>query len=187
MTENSLTDKMIDYSDKRQHAHIKAVCKNIDLVCTFYPKHKGELALRKIWHDQSKFKEPEYTPYLYINWMYKCKRDGIPYEYPEGILERTQEATIHHVLNNRHHPEFHAGEAPINMTNRDKSDKPIDASGMNTVDIIEMVCDWQAVAEERGANTARDWFNHCSGTRWMFTKDQLGFIDKIIALWEKIR
>ena len=184
MIENKMLKEMRDYSDRRQQSHIDAVVKNMEEVSELYPKYKGELLLRMIFHDHSKNQEPEYTPYIYINWMYKCKKDGIAFEYPDGMEERTHEATVHHVLNNRHHPEFHAGEAHINMGDRDTSDKPVDASGMNPVDIVEMVCDWQAVSKERGTNTARGWFNYCSGTRWLFTGEQLKFIDELLTIWE---
>lgn len=175
---------MKEFSDKRQKAHIESVCSNINDVIELYPEYKRELFLRKLNHDISKTKEPEYTPYIYINWVYKCKRDGVDYQLPEGMAEKTHVATIHHVLTNRHHPEFHAGKTGISITDRDKSDNPIDASKMKDVDIIEMVCDWQAVATERGANTARDWFNRCSGTRWLFTRKQKNFIDELLTIWE---
>ena len=177
--------EMIDYSNTRQWAHITAVCENMKKIAEMIPSCADQLEERMKLHDQSKFEEPEFTPYLYINWMYKCKKEGITYEYPEGMGDKTYDATVYHVLHNRHHPEFHAGEVGISRTDRDKSDKIVDASGMSEVDVIEMVCDWVAVAKERGATSARPWFESCSKTRWSFTDEQKDFIDSIITILEE--
>ena len=51
----------------------------------------------------------------------------------EWLPNRVRRAVHHHVTTNRHHPEFHA-----------------DPNDMTEVDLIEMVCDWTAMAQEFG-------------------------------------
>lgn len=86
-----------------------------------------ELGRRALEHDQSKIFHgdecatfAEYTP----------KLKHIEYgsdEYRQCMQEMGQ-AIRHHQTNNRHHPEAHDGGV----------------SGMNLLDVLEMLCDWKA-------------------------------------------
>ena len=72
-------------------------------------------------HDASKFEEPEYTPYVYVSWEYKCKDDGVDSGFPQEIKDKMNQATNHHVKHNKHHVEAHTEqEDVINRENRDK-------------------------------------------------------------------
>ena len=186
--EDANMDKMKKFFEKRTNNHIKAVQDIGKKIYESDPeKFKGLMELLKV-HDASKFKEPEYTPYLYVTWKYKAKDDGIDFEIPEGMDDKMNEATTYHVLNNSHHPEYHAGEDSgiINKGDRDKPvrDKVIDGSGMSDVNIAEMVADWAAVGAERG-NSAKDWADDNIDTRWEFTPGQTELIYELIELVEK--
>ncbi len=56
--------------------------------------------------------------------------------------DSVRSAIEHHVTTNRHHPDFHA-----------------DPNDMSDVDLIEMVCDWTAMAQEfeQDGGSARGW------------------------------
>jgi hypothetical protein len=133
-------------------------------------------------HDASKFEAPEYDPYVWLTWRYKCKDDGIPCVLPTGMEARINAATEHHILGNAHHPEAHQKRRSglLNTADRDLPLREmIDATAMTVLDIAEMVADWAAMSEERG-NTARAWADQNVNVRWRFTAAQVDFIDRLI-------
>ncbi|MHA1170439.1 MAG: DUF5662 family protein, partial [Candidatus Hodarchaeales archaeon] len=88
---------------------------------------------------------------------------------------------------NPHHPEYHLkdkGEANISGTDRDQSKNCVDASSMPDLDIAEMVADWQAMSEELGTNTSRQWFDKVKDVRWHFSPHQVKLIDKLLKVFE---
>ena len=58
--------KMKEHFKKRTNMHINLVKENWEFLKKIDNKLKGNIDS----HDNSKFKEPEYTPYLYITWKY---------------------------------------------------------------------------------------------------------------------
>lgn len=74
-------------------------------------------------------------------------------------------AIHHHVTSNRHHPEFHS-----------------DPNDMSDVDLIEMVCDWTAMAQEFGqdSGSARGWADKTVGKRVGFNAEKRRFIYQTI-------
>ena len=181
--------KMKEFFEKRTNKHIDAVKKFCKKIADYDEERFGKLVAQVEKHDQSKFKDPEIEPYIYVTWSYKCKDDGIDFDPPEGMDDKMNEATTHHVLNNSHHPEKHAGEDSnvINKEDRDNPvrDKIIDATKMPDLDIAEMVGDWCAVSQERG-NTPKSWADKNVNVRWKFTDDQKDLIYELIdAVWEK--
>jgi hypothetical protein len=120
-----------------------------------------ELLHRAKVHDASKFGAEERIPYVWLTEFHRCRRTGLPFEYPEGIAERVTQAIHHHVKSNRHHPEFHA-----------------DPNDMSDVDLIEMVCDWTAMAQEFGQDggSARGWADKTIGKRVAFNAEKRQFI-----------
>ncbi len=135
-------------------------------------------------HDDSKWEDPEYTPYVWLTWRYKCKDDGIELELPDGMDERIQKATWHHITVNKHHPEYWddnaSFESNLNSKDRDKPpENPVDATKMDDISLAEMVCDWNAMGLERG-NTAESWADKNVNVRWLFTDDQVENIYKWI-------
>ena len=78
-----------------------------------------------MYHDRSKFEEPEKSTYdKYIPLLKNVKYGSD--EYNEIRNKMHEEVLQHHYRENRHHPEhFENG-----------------VNDMNLIDIIEMVCDW---------------------------------------------
>jgi hypothetical protein len=112
----------------------------------------------------------ERIPYVWLTEYHRCRRSGEQFEYPEGIAEKVTLAIHHHVTTNRHHPEFHA-----------------DPNDMSDVDLIEMVCDWTAMAEEFGQDrgSARGWADKTVGKRVAFNAEKRTFIYRIIDELDK--
>lgn len=181
-----LTSEMKKWFEERTKKHIALVGKAIDKIVKELPEF-DKLTSRKTEHDKSKFESPEYDPYIWISWKYKCKQDSKEFECPKDIEKQMNEATLHHIKNNRHHPEFHLddkSEANIDPKDRDKSKKVVDVSNMPDLDIAEMVADWQAMSEELKKNTAREWYNQQKDVRWSFSDKQDKLIDKLLKIFE---
>ena len=180
-------DEMRDWFEKRTNRHIKLVQKYCKLIAEYGENRFKELVEIAKDHDASKFKDPEIEPYIYVSWDYKCKDDGIDFKAPDGMDEKMNDATTHHVLKNSHHPEYHAGEDSdvINKEDRDNPvrDKIIDGTKMPDLDIAEMVADWCSVSEERG-NHPKDWADKNVNKRWKFTDKQKDLIYELIEILE---
>ena len=175
--------EMVEHFRKRTQNHIDLVGKNLYKVSEVHPDLPANLIDKTRTHDDTKFKEPNYIPYVWITWMYKCKADNTPFKWPDGMEQEANEATIRHVLTEPHHPEYWACHAPININNRDQAVEAINAEKMPPLDIIEMVCDWLAVAQERGG-TARDWYVKNVPSRWIFNDKQKELIEEILKIFE---
>ena len=185
-----LWEKMGDWYTKRTNMHKKKKKKYCERILESFPEF-DELSNRILFHDNSKFEEPEKTPYIFISWQYKCKDEGWDFREcnpPDNIDELMSIATHHHVTTNSHHPEYHS-VIPVkhNIFARDRddpSDKKINATKMPRLDIVEMCADWAAMSEEKG-NTPQDWAKKNVNIRWMFDKDQENLIYKILNnIWE---
>lgn len=181
------TDEMKEWFEKRTNLHISLVGKYCQKIAEKFPEYKGLVERAKV-HDKSKFEEPEISPYVWITWKYKCKKDNVKFDAPEDLDEKMHEATEHHVLNNSHHPEYWCGKKSgvINKNNRDLAmDKPLDATSMPDLDIAEMVADWCGVSEEKGGNPA-EWADKNIGKRWNFSPKQQELIYNLIeSVWDK--
>jgi len=171
-------DEKYKYFVNRTNKHIGLVKKAARMIVDKYPEFK-KLIDRAEVHDASKFEEPEFTPYIELTWnKFKGIKDANP---------RTNQATLHHITTNAHHPEFHLKnkeDANINKHDRDKSNKCVDASLMPDLDIAEMIADWQAMGWELG-NDAREWFNEQKDVRWHFSNHQVELIDRLLKVFEK--
>ena len=167
-----------DFFKKRTNKHIKRVQDVSKKIVDEYEEYK-ELLEQVKNHDDSKFKEPELTPYIELTWLKEQNKD---YDGGRDI----EKATLHHIKNNKHHPEYHLedkSEANISSENRDESDKCIDAKNMDDISVAEMVADWQAMAEELGGS-AREWYDDVKDVRWSFSKKQEELIDKLLKIFE---
>lgn len=178
--------KMREWFDRRTNKHIERVQKYCEKIEKYNPeKFKGLVEQAKD-HDKSKFEDPEVNPYVHITWQYKCKEDGIEFEAPKDMDDKMNEATNHHVLNNRHHPEFHCGKKAdvINRKDRDKPKELIDATKMLDLDIGEMVADWMSMSEEKNSSP-KDWADKNVNIRWKFNDNQKDLIYELIEeIWE---
>jgi len=174
--------EMYDWFEKRTNKHIELVRKYCKKIADYDNKFEGLIERGKI-HDQSKFESPEYEPYVYISWKYKCKDDGEEFEAPENMEDRMDEATEHHVNNksNKHHPESHSEQKGcINKKDRDKPpENAIDATKMSDLDIGEMMADWLSMSEEKGTSPKK-WADDNVDKRWKFTKEHKDLIYELI-------
>jgi len=99
--------------------HIGEVRKNILSIVQ-------KLSERAIWHDRTKFVEPEKS--MYDTYVPKLKEHKYGSREYEQDLKEMSFALQHHFEHNRHHPEhFENG-----------------VTGMNLVDLTEMLADWAA-------------------------------------------
>jgi len=189
-----ITDEMRNWFDKRTNKHIELVQKYAKKIAQYDPERFGDLVNILTDHDQSKFEEPEYTPYIWITWKYKLEadgkdgKDGKKFEPSEKLQKEMTEATDHHVKNNEHHPEYwdpgKNKKTLINSENRDKAADKIDARKMPLLAITEMVADWCSVSDERG-NSPKSWADKNVNTRWQFNDEAVELIYELIdAIWQ---
>lgn len=182
-----ITPEMEAHYEARTKLHIALVQKYCQRLAERVAGLDGLVERGRV-HDQSKWGEPEREPYVWITWDYKCKDDGVPSGMLDGMKERMQEATLHHILANRHHPEFHQDRKTGLLNGRDRDSAPkqiVDATKMGRLDIAEMIADWCAMSEERG-NTPLEWAKKNVGVRWRFTPQQERDIYAMIdAAWGK--
>ncbi len=195
MDESKEQDEKEQFFVDRMNKHIELVQGAAAKIVDAYPEFDRLLKQVEV-HDQSKLEEPERTPYVEITWRHKLENEkgeydpynGKGYQTP-GQLEKEEEndATMHHITSNSHHPEYHLEDkkdANVDMDDRSKSEL-VDASLMPEIDVAEMVADWQAMSEELQTNTAREWFDKQKDKRWHFSDQQIELIDKLLAVFEE--
>ena len=107
--------------------HIRAVHNNIETIAI-------DLVTRGNAHDRSKFEEVELGPLAEMKEV-EDREGPVEFGTPEYSARTAMLGDMwkHHVEHNDHHPEhFQNGIA-----------------GMNLMQIVEMLCDWQAASEQR--------------------------------------
>jgi hypothetical protein len=163
------TAEMIAFFQRRTNEHIERVRKCLMLLAEV-TEYGEELIERAKVHDASKFGVEERIPYIWLTEYHRCRQHGESFAYPEGMAEQVKRAIKHHVTSNRHHPESHA-----------------DPNDMSDVDLIEMVCDWTAMAQEFGQDggSARGWADKTIGKRVAFDADKRRFIYQMIELLDR--
>jgi len=183
-----ITQEMLDFYLERTRKHIERVGYWIDVIYRSNPFKYYQLLDRVNSHDQSKFEEPEMTPYIYITWRYHCKDTGKKFEVGENTERLIRNATYLHVKSCSHHPEFHdptSDRESINNTDRDGIPKKIViGERMTDIDIAEMVADWMSLSDERGGDP-KDWADKNINKRWRFTEIQVEQIYGLLKLYHK--
>jgi hypothetical protein len=183
-------EKFSGFNEKTRHfvertnSHISKVQLWANIIQDNFPEYYN-LRLETMGHDSSKFESPEVLPYIEINWYYKCKKEGIEYEYDE---EYCNKASYHHITNNKHHPEYWDPEIKIECLNSGARDKPgkyiVDATRMPLIQIVAMCCDWCAMSSEVGGSPIK-WANKMIGTRWNFNNEQIKIIYEVLnKVWK---
>ena len=180
-----------DYFLKRTAEHIARVKNNAmylakNIIDTD-PKISSGLVMQVQFHDQSKFQEPEKTPYIEITDYYRHVKEGRDYEFNDKLNDDMNAATIHHINSNKHHPEYWCVEDcsdSINRSNRDAiPDKKVDGTNMDLVSIAEMCCDWCSMSQELGnSNSAHDWADKNVNKRWLFSEYQVTQIYRFLDI-----
>jgi len=181
-----ITDEMEQHFYDRTNKHIERVQKYCKKIEDAWDGFDG-LIERGEEHDQIKFEEPELEPYIWLTWRYKCEDEGIECELPGGMEDAINVATQHHILNSKHHPEYHQMETldVVDEDDRDAApDEVIDGTGMGDLDIAEMVADWCAMSEELDGDPKK-WADDNIDVRWHFADEQVDLIyDLIDSVWE---
>ncbi len=193
-----VTQQMKDRFNTRGNEHITSVKRNaINLIHGILKDNLdiidiSEFAIQVSDHDSDKFEYPNYDVQVFRGWQAYSKRRGL--ELAECSVE--DEALIcktvfDHVKSNNHHPEYWDDNITLEQysTNYyEQFDNPdfyvVDGTLMSKEGIAEMVCDWTAVAQEFGKNSARDWADEMIDKRWRFTPEQVNFIYQIINILE---
>lgn len=177
-----------EHFKQRTNLHIALVRKYLDKILQLRDPRIDAAALEaeKVGHDQSKFKSPEYEPYLHVNWKYYMKDQGKEYKPPKEVKDAMDTATLHHVISNKHHPEAWAPTASINPDDRDKPpEEVVDATRMPLSYIATMVADWLAMSDEKSTDPC-EWARKNIGIRWAFSDNQERLIyDLIYRCWRK--
>ncbi len=181
-----ITKEMVDYFKYRTGYHLWCVHKWTNRIAELRDPRINIIQLieERDSHDEFKWIEPEYTPYVLITWNYKCKRDEVDFNLPDDIKEKMHEATFHHIKNHRHHPEYWDDNVTIAGLNKDDRDRPskgqmVDGTKMPMTYVAAMVADWFAMSEELGGHPAR-WAADNINIRWTFTNAQIGLINDLI-------
>jgi len=179
------TKEMENWFEKRTKMHIDLVQKYCRLIEAYDARFKG-LSVQAENHDQSKYEEPERTPYIYTTWQYYCKGHNKKFEAPEGMEEKMNVATQHHVVHNLHHPEYYHVGPVVDFINREDRDKPpktmVNATKMPDLSIAEMVADWLAMSEEKKTKP-KEWADKNVNIRWKFTPEQKEMIYELIGIF----
>ena len=175
----SYTEDMEKAFIERTNEHITRVHNNLLKFIGYQGLDETELRTRANNHDRSKFTAiEEHDPYVWVNWKHRCKRLKQPFKPSKNIEDHMDAATKHHILNNPHHPEFHIKDPTImdnfsRDTAKEHKEPLLTIPTMPLIDIIEMVCDWTAMDQEFGGNSALDWANKNIGKRWDFSDDNI--------------
>lgn len=160
------TSEMVAFFEQRTNEHIARVrnCLHLLIGKTGFD---DELKRRAKMHDASKFGEVERVPYIWLTEFHRCRQINEPFTYPDGIEETVKNAINHHLTNNRHHVDFHSNP-----------------NDMSDVDLIEMVCDWTAMAQEleQDGGSARGWADKTIGHQINFNRDRTNYLYSIIDL-----
>lgn len=101
--------------------HVSEVQENLEIIAS-------ELRKRGFAHDRTKFQAIEFDAFVSTRNQFKKANYGSK-EYQECV-DAVKPAVDHHYQNNRHHTGYH-----INGVN-----------DMTLIDVVEMICDWQAAA-----------------------------------------
>ncbi len=171
MPEIQPTAKMIAFYECRTQEHIDRVRRCLNVMAAV-AEHAEELKERARLHDASKYGLEERVPYIWLTEYHRCRRIGELFNYPDGMEAQVRDAIKHHITSNRHHPEFHP-----------------DANDMTDVDLIEMVCDWTAMAQEfdQDGGSARGWADKTIGSRLHLNEERCRFVYAVIeTLDEKL-
>jgi len=184
-----ITEEMKRFFVLRTRSHLFLVRKWSDKITDLNHAQIDNTLLNKERddHDEFKWLEPEYTPYVLITWDYEQKRLKKEFSLPAEIKEKMNDATLHHIKRHKHHPEFwdeNVGNDSLNRENRDMPPKRmVDGTKMPLTYVAAMVADWLAMSEELGT-CPYQWVEKNVNVRWSFTQEQVHFINRLIeAVW----
>lgn len=97
---------------------------------------------RAVIHDASKFSDVEKNAYVGPVWELNTRQVAYGSEEYIALVTQMGEGWEHHKAHNSHHPEN------VQVTLPEFAGDPF--SGMDLLDLIEMLCDWCAASKRRG-------------------------------------
>jgi hypothetical protein len=153
--------EMVAFYTERTAEHITRVKNNMIAMDGWMGFDLETLTARGSAHDASKYSEEEFEGYVHHTWWHKCRNEGKPFDHTQEIGELVKKSIYHHVHLNRHHHEHHKN-----------------VNEMTDLDLLEMVCDMTAMAQE--LNTSSDksckvWAE-ANVPLWGFEPGKLGVI-----------
>ncbi len=171
-----VTQPMIDHFEQRTNYHISLVQKYLQRIIDLNDSRLNLTILeQEKLHDESKFQDPEYNSYIYIDHSYHLANNGGKYDPPQDIKDQMREASLHHITTNKHHPEY--WDVLLSK------DKIVDATMMPLDYVASMVADWLAMDEELG-HDPYEWVEKNVGKKWKFTDVQIQLInDLVLSVW----
>lgn len=159
--------------------HIHRVQKNMFLLITKYGEDlelsidkKQTLALNVLRHDRSKFNSIQMIPYIELTEYYhqRKKLGNKSYEYPTPQIRKDVERAVeNHYKCENHHAEKHKGIAALMADN----------------EIVEMICDLQAMAQEFNEGSCRGFFKNVWCNKYDVSNRVLALADLVITCFEK--
>lgn len=165
----ALTPEMNRLFVQRTNRHVGLVRSNLLSMIGFHGLTALELEKRAVAHDASKFSDKERDGYAWLTWIYHARKNNIEFEPCDKVLKIIQNAMAAHRAVNHHHPEAHAR-----------------VEEMQTIDIVEMICDWHAISQENECDvvTTRKWTKE-NISRWHFLNTQVDLIYETIDRLEQ--
>jgi len=187
-----ISKDMSDLFYKRTNEHVDRVKRNgLRLMKGLLSEDNTDISLTDFAvqigdHDWLKFKYPELNPYIIRTSKMRAERLGTEFpQLSEGLLDEIDRAVYHHVAHTPHHPEHWDEDITLELFQQNQrrpgTYKTI-AYDMDNESIAEMVCDWTAVSQEFGGNSALDWAKSNVNYRWQFTPEQTELIFHIIDI-----
>lgn len=170
------TKEMLDFFYSRTRKHINNVVKYLRIIYNLDQERFKLLPMRELLHDISKYYEPEFTPYVFLTWKYHCKDIKKEFNISDEMQKSIDEASLHHIKNNRHHPEFF-DESVNSSSNKDKL---VDATGMGELDLAEMVADWCGMSAELGGDPV-DQAKKEIGIKFKLNNKQTKFVYTLLS------
>jgi len=136
-------------------------------VATAIYYNKPMLIWRGLIHDISKFSVAEYYPYA-MNFFYPL--------YSEAVDKSFKAAWLHHIHNNKHHPEYWV---LITKKSLDNNITKIYYVDMPEIYRLEMICDWYGASKAKGLGAdkdVREYYNNCKSFMFIqaFNYDTIG-------------
>jgi Family of unknown function (DUF5662) len=139
--------------------------RHMEAVRNFLGTCIADLLVRQREHDQSKLAPPEVAFYDRLTALLRATTYGSPAYYGHLRDAGGTEALAHHYAHNAHHPEHHTAGV----------------RGMTLLDLLEMLCDWQAAVLRREGGSLSQSLVH-NQTRFGYG-DELAQILANTAAW----
>ncbi len=178
--------KDVEIFKKRLQKHIQYVYTWYELIRGYVNFFNPEFNITKLcmegYHDFSKLNSVfEFNGYVLLQKIKILELDYNDYPSVKNIINK---ATLHHIKNNKHHPEYWDDEFDIDNFNLEDRDSlpliPVDARNMPLLYLCEMIADWFAMSEELNSDVT-DWADKTINKRWLFNDTQIELIYELIS------